>query len=329
MANWLNPLNQDPIPWLLYSKPWTKYKTLTDLLDYPDSHKETIRAKSDLLNDKNILQVVREAKDWMPVAPTRNNDPKISYFKLRMLGDFGLKHDDLDLSIAVKKATENICDNMFAVRGQTPDQSSHNEKTDPTADAWHVPPCNSPVITCALVELGVINDKVIKAVEGLTTRWNDSKGWFCHFFFVESQFKKLQIGCPMAGLVTLDVFSKIHDLKDSIHSQFAFEPIRYHKDSGRSLYYFGRSRKFWTMKYPFVWYNALYMADVLTRFELLKKELLVGELVEWIIHAQSGDGRFFPTSMFQHYKGWDFANKREPSPWITFLCCRILRQYFG
>jgi hypothetical protein len=193
---------------------------------------------------------------------------------------------------------------------------------------WHISPCNSPVITSAFLQLGIRNQQVEKAVEALWERWIDEKGWFCHFFFVESQFKKLQIGCPVAGLMALEVFSRIPTLKDSFQAKNAFQPIAFHKDYGKTLYYFGRSRKFWTFKYPFVWYNALYLADVVTRFDWLKEEPVVQELIDWIVQAQTVESRFKPTSMFQHYKGWDFANKKEPSPWITFLCCRILKQFY-
>ncbi len=127
----------------------------------------------------------------------------------------------------------------------------------------------------------------------------------------------------------LDIFSRIPELRESSYSKNAYAPIKFHKDFGKALYYFERSKKFWTYKYPFVWYNALYLADVLTRFDSLKKEKVVEELVDWIIHSQDDNGRFKPTSVFMNYKGWDFADKKNPSPWITFLCCRILKQYFN
>ena len=91
----------------------------------------------------------------------------------------------------------------------------------------------------------------------------------------------------------------------------------------------GRSKRFWRLKYPFVWYNALYVADVLSRFTHLKDEILLREMVEWILESQDENGRFAPTSMFLHYKDWDFSNKKEPSPWITYLCCRILKRYYS
>jgi hypothetical protein len=128
--------------------------------------------------------------------------------------------------------------------------------------------------------------------------------------------------------MALDVFSEQPELSKSNENKNAFEPLKFHKEYGKSLYYFGRSKKFFTLKYPFVWYNALYMADVLTRFEIFKNELIVKELVEWIQSLQDQESKYKPTSIFMEYKDWDFSNKKEASPWITFLCYRILKRYF-
>lgn len=332
MKNWIEKLNDNPVEWLLRSNPWTKFRTLTDLMDLNESDDKVVAAKSDLINHENIISLAQETKDWLTISATRNSDPKITYFKLRALADFGLKNTDLDLQETVDKASEHVIENMFGVRGQTPERPRKGEKyekTDLEADVWHISPCNSPVITYALMELGVKNELVNNSIQALKDKWINNEGWFCHFFFVDSQFKKLQIGCPIAGLQALDVFSKVLELKESKHSKFAFEPIKFHKEYGKTLYYFGRSKKFWTFKYPFVWYNALYLADVLTRFDFLKDQPVVIELIDWILKSQDKDGKFKPTSVFMNYKGWDFSNKKEPSPWITFLCCRILKQYFN
>ena len=331
MENWKSKLNADPTPWLLESNPWTKYRTLTDLLELPVSDPAAVKVKTELLQHNQILELAREVEDWISIAPTRNNDSKISYFKLRMLADFGAVREDLDLSVAIGKATEHVIDDMFAIRGELPVKTAPGEKyqkPDLHADVWHISPCNSPAITAALIALGVENDSLNAAITALQNRWMDSTGWFCHFFFVESQHRKLKIGCPIAGLMALDVFSRVPDLKVSDPARQAFEPIKFHKEFGKTLYYFGRSKKFWTFKYPFVWYNALYLADVLTRFDFLREEEVVKELVAWIIKSQDENGRFKPTSIFMEYKNWEFSNKKEPSPWITFLCCRILKQYY-
>lgn len=332
MQIWEKQLNNNTLDWLLDSNPWTKYKSLTDLLGYDKTDEKVIATKNELLNHENIVALAKSIEDWQTASATRNNDPKIVYFALKALAEFGLEASDLSIQNTIEKASVHIIDNMFGVRGQTPERPKKGEKyekPDLSADVWHTSPCNSPVITAALLELGVRNELVMNSVEALKNKWIDEKGWFCHFFFVESQFKKLQIGCPIAGLQALDIFSKIPELKDSEHARNAFEPIRFHKEYGKTLYYFGRSKKFWTLKYPFVWYNALYLADVLTRFDFLKEEPVVKELIEWILQSQDKEGKFKATSVFLNYKGWDFADKKEASPWISFLCYRILKQYFG
>lgn len=189
-------------------------------------------------------------------------------------------------------------------------------------------PCDAPLITYILLKLGIQHDSVQQSVARLIDGWQNEKGWFCDFFFVRGIYKKLQIGCPMAGLQALEVFSEVPGLRDSKLVSHAFAPIRYHRDSGKSLYFFGRSKKFFAFKYPFVWYNALYMADVLSRFPQLHAEPLFQELIEWICEAQDENGRWKPTSMFMPYKGWEFANKKEASPWISFLCYRILKRVY-
>ncbi|MBN1951900.1 MAG: hypothetical protein JW801_11930 [Bacteroidales bacterium] len=332
MKAWTEKLNDNPIDWLRNSNPWTKYKTYSDLLGFKETDRELIEAKNDLINDENIIHLANDTKEWLTISPTRNNDPKITYFKLKALAEFGLRYSDLELKETVDKASEHVINNMFGVRGQIPEKpikGKKYEKPDLTTDVWHISPCNSPLITTALMELGVKNDLINNSIEELKHKWTNIEGWFCHFFFVDGQFNKLQIGCPIAGLQALEIFSKVPELKESEYAKFAFEPIKFHKDYGKSLYYFGRSKKFWTLKYPFVWYNALYLADVLTRFDFLKDQPVIKELIDWIIHAQDKNGRFKPSSIFMEYKNWDFSNKKEPSPWITFLCCRILKQYFG
>ena len=74
----------------------------------------------------------------------------------------------------------------------------------------------------------------------------------------------------MAGLMALQVFSLVPELKESNYARNAFETIDYHRRLGKSIYFFGRKRKFFTLKYPFIWYNALYITDVLSRFNFTK-----------------------------------------------------------
>ncbi len=260
---------------------------------------------------------------------TRHNDPKISHYKLRVLSDFGLTMNDYGIIEIINKACRHTENSLFSIRQELPQKGKGHQKPNPEADEWHALPCDSPLIAYTLLCMEHKTEQVLQNVDAIKEKWGDNIGWFCHFFFVESMHKKMQIGCQMAGLMALEVFSQIPELKESDYSRHAYEPIRFHREYGKSMYYFGRSKKFWTMKYPFVWYNALYLADVLSRFEFIKDDELLKELIHWIEASQDNEGKFKPTSMFMNYKGWDFANKKEPSPWITYLCCRILKRYYS
>lgn len=332
MPNWKVYLKGDPVPWLLSSNPWTRYATMVNLMENSFSDAEVCQAKKELLQHPLIRNLLKEASDWLPKAATRNSDPKLSYFQLRMLADFGLDINDVGIVPIIEKAKSHRMEGLFSVRGGTLDrrgEGNSHEPSDSCADIWHASPCNSPVITNALQKLKYREESVILAEETLRDRWDTPQGWFCHFFFVDGQYKKLQASCPMAGVMALEVFSEIPELKESRYAQNAFEPILFHRNYGQTLYYFGRSRKFWTMKYPYVWYNALYLADVLTRFDFLKGNDLVKDLIDWVLACQDENGRFKATSVYLTYKEWDFGNKKEPSPWITYLCCKLLKQWFG
>ncbi len=223
---------------------------------------------------------------------------------------------------------DHIENDTFAIKQAIP-KKGFNVKINEKFDEWHSLPCDSPIISSTLYRLGNRSNKLIKSIEIIKEKWRSKTGWFCHLFFVNSQFKKHNVGCMMAGLEALELFSFFQDTLDRRLITNAFKPLQYHKEYGKSLYYFGRSKKFWTFKYPFVWYNALYIADVLSRFNVFKQEELLKEIIEWILKSQDNNGRFKPTSMFRHYKNWDFANKKENSPWITFICCKILKQYYS
>ncbi|MBN2521471.1 MAG: hypothetical protein JXB17_13235 [Bacteroidales bacterium] len=71
----------------------------------------------------------------------------------------------------------------------------------------------------------------------------------------------------------------------------------------------------------------MYLAYVMVQFNFIKKEPLLKELIDWIILKQDENSRFKTTSVFQIYKKWDFGNKKEDSPWLTYLCLEILRKY--
>jgi hypothetical protein len=307
--------------WLKEAEPWTALGAEADLFSADDQTKEDLRTK--LLKHPHIKSMVDEVRQWYPESYTRHNDPKISHYKLMMLAEMGLRKEDQGMKEIIQQAKVHREDDFFAMK-----QSLPSRKGD-QPEGWHALPCDSPIISYSLLLLGDRSDEVMASVDSLADQWKKSQGWFCNFFFVNGQFKRTQCACPMAGLMALQVFSQVDSLKESESALNAFRALEVHRDLKKTLYYFGRSKKFWTVKYPFVWYNGFYMAEVLSRFPQFHDTELVGELKNWLLSLLDEDGRVRPTSMFRIYKDWDFANKKEHSPWLTFLTYRMLERYQG
>jgi hypothetical protein len=327
--DWLKKLNEDPMPWLLDGNPWTRYRTLTHLMDLPLEDSRVREAYEQLIRHPLIEDLLNRTLEWFPRSITRHNKPELSHYQLTALAEMGVRHDHPKMRKIIDRAVKHKTGDFFAVRQILPVKGEPMGKADPDAREWHAMPCDSPLITYALLLAGEQNHRVIHSVNEIEQKWTYPKGWFCHFFFVEGQFRRHNMGCPMAGLMALQVFSMFPEMHNNDCVKNAVAPIRYHKELGKSFYFFGRSKKFWTFKYPFVWYNALYLANVLSRFKSFRNDPLMLELIDWILSSQDESGRFRPTSIYRCYSDWDFANKKESSPWITYLCCRILKQLGG
>lgn len=321
-------LTKNTLEWLLNSNPWTKYRVLTDLKEKTLNDPEVMKAKEELLQDPKILELIEKAREWFPYQPKRHDDSKMSHYKLRMLTDFGLSISDPGMEEIENKlkAHKDLDKGLFQIRQEIPEKGAEKEREGKSV--WNALPCDSPLLTYILLKLNPDDPDINESLDFFKKSWETTEGWFCNLSFVKGQFKKYNIGCPMFGLMSLEIFSLIPELHDSKYVLNACEPLKFHKELGKSLYYFGRSKKFWSFKYPYVWYNALYIGDILSRFKCFKDNDILKEIISWIEDSFDDEGKITPTSMFREYTAWDFSNKKSPSPWITLMCYKILKRYY-
>ena len=80
------------------------------------------------------------------------------------------------------------------------------------------------------------------------------------------------------------------------------------------------------LKYPFVWYDLLHGADVLCRLPFVRADVRVRAMVKAITAQADAQGRYTAGSMYLAWKGWSFADKKRPSPWLTFLALRVCQR---
>jgi hypothetical protein len=62
---------------------------------------------------------------------------------------------------------------------------------------------------------------------------------------------------------------------------------------------------------------------VLSRYPFVRTDPHFSEMVAAITAQADANGRYTAGSMHQAWKGWSFADRRQPSPWLTFLALRI------
>lgn len=49
-------------------------------------------------------------------------------------------------------------------------------------------------------------------------------------------------------------------------------------------------------------------------------------LIDLLDRPADDDGRYTAGSMYRAWQGWSFADKKRPSPWLTFLVLRVLKR---
>jgi hypothetical protein len=91
----------------------------------------------------------------------------------------------------------------------------------------------------------------------------------------------------------------------------------------RHPYMFYMGTDFRKLKAPAMWYDLVSVVDVLSNFEVAKADARFIEMLNLIKSKQDENGLFTPEAVFQKFKGWDFGQKKNPSPYLTYLCYRI------
>lgn len=103
-------MTDDLILWLLESdEPWTRYRTLVDLLDRPGDDPEVQSARAEMLAHPRVRDLIAETATWPGYALKRHNDAAHPLHKFSILADFGVRADDpgMDRALAAVLAHQS------------------------------------------------------------------------------------------------------------------------------------------------------------------------------------------------------------------------------
>jgi hypothetical protein len=158
----------------------------------------------------------------------------------------------------------------------------------------------------------------------------DENGWHCVAAPELGKFRgpgKRTDPCPIANVYALKALAQVPELSDCSATRKGTEMLLGHWQNQKTKFYlFGIGTDFRKLKYPFVWYDILHVTDVLSRFPFVHGDRRFQQMVKTITAQADQQGRYSATSMYKAWAGWSFADKKAPSPWLTFLVLRILKR---
>ena len=318
-------MTSDTIQWLLESdEPWTRYRTMVDLLGCSESDPDVQEARAEMLYHPLVQALVDGVNEWPGYPLKRHNDAKHPLYKFSTLADFGVRADDPGMQTAIRSVMDHQSeDEPYQVIVNIPKAFGGTGE-----DQWTWMLCDFPTLLYSLLAMGVGDDPGVQKAVDYLAGLVDENGYRCKADPALGKFRgpgSREHPCPIANVYALKALSMVPDYLDSPATRTAAESLLSHWElQGQQKYYlFGIGTDFRKLKYPFVWYDILHVVDVLSRFPFVRDDPLFLEMFATITKQADGNGCYTASSMYMAWKGWSFADKKEPSPWLTYLVQRI------
>lgn len=134
--------------------------------------------------------------------------------------------------------------------------------------------------------------------------------------------------CPIANVCALKALAQVPALADSPAVRAGAGMLLRHwaHEGPAKPYLFGVGSDYRKLKYPLVWYDILHVADALSHFPFVRQDARFRNMLDATVARAGADGRYTAGSMYRAWRGWSFADKDAPSPWLTFLVLRVLQR---
>ena len=304
---------------------WLKYAARVNIL------KESKESLSDLrlhvLSDSRIRGYLDDVTDYHSILVRNHKDPNLPIHKLIFLLDIGLDADVPEIRSAIDKIMENK--DINGVYKSLTNIPKHFGGSGEDTFGWCL--CDAPLLLFALHKAGIDYEKHIKQGVDYLTGFHTDYGFPCT---VSEEFGKFRgpgrkdNPCPYASLIMLKLLSAIPEYRESDAARnTAMSLLSLWENSlVRHPYMFYMGTDFRKLKAPAIWYDIVSVVDILSHFESVKSDFRFMEMLTMIKSKQDSNGLFTLEAVYQKFKGWDFGQKKIPSPYLTYLCYRIFKR---
>jgi hypothetical protein len=169
-------MTKDLMQWLLEcDEPWTRYRTLVDLLDRPEGDPEVQAARAGMLAHPQVQALIAEAAAWPGYALKRHNDARHPIYKFSTLADFGVRAGDPGMAAGIEAVLAH----------QAPEGAFQSVVNIPKTfggtgkDTWTWALCDAPTLLYALLAMGLGHDERVQRAVGHLVSLVDDNGWRC------------------------------------------------------------------------------------------------------------------------------------------------------
>ncbi len=308
---------------LATSEPWLQYALRINLRG--DNREELHDLKIESLKYKKIQAYLNEINNFHNAIVRNHKDPDLSIRKLLFLLDIGFGTDIPEIESAIlqimsRKDKKGVYQSMTNI-------PPHYGGKGEDIFGWCL--CDAPLLLMALLKAKVDYQQHIRqGVEHLISRYTE-QGFPCSVSEEHGTFRgpgRKDDGCPFATLIMIKLLSETDEYRDSDTVKGGIDVILplWENSLERHPYMFYMGTDFRKLKAPAMWYDIVSVADCLSKFDFVKFDPRFREMIALIRGKQNADGLFIPESVYQKCKGWDFGQKKTVSPYLSYLCLRLL-----
>lgn len=307
------------------SEDWLKYAIQINLLHSPKEDQAALLKSA--LKDEKIRQALQDVAAYHETLVTSHKNPMLPIQRLLFLLDLGFDTDIPEIKTAIGEILSHRDEN--GVYQSMTNVPRHFGGTGEDTFSWCL--CDAPNLLLALLKAGVDYEKDIKqGVDYLISLCREN-GFPCAVSPELGKFRgpgKKDDCCPYATLIMADLLSYIPEYKNSDAARLSVESLLNLWETSREQhpYMFYMGTDFRKLKAPSCWYDIVSVAGVLSRYPFVHTDARFLEMIDLIKRKQDENGFFTPESIYTKLTGWNFGQKKAVSPYLTYLCIRILER---
>ena len=310
---------------LSLSEPWLQYAIRLNLLH--ESRADLVDLKAAALADKKIQSYLRDIADFHSLLLRNHKNPELPIHKLLFLLDIGFGTDVPEIEEAIRQIMDHK-DGLGVYQSRTNIPKHYGGKGEDVF-GWCL--CDAPLLLLALLKAKIDYNQHIKEGLDYLVDLCSEQGFPCVVSEEHGTFRgpgRKGDCCPYATLIMVNLLSEIDEYQDSDTAKNGVETLLtlWENSLERHPYMFYMGNDFRKLKAPAMWYDIVSVANCLSKFEFVRTDPRFCEMVDLIKGKQDAEGMFTPESVYQKCKGWDFGQKKVVSPYLSYLCIRLLRR---